>query len=247
MKVGVRQLLLVAISALLLPSQADDLVLPPTQSPSAIVKLDDARVKIGNVLVDAEKGQVSIPGKIVANIRELEVFASAPQGRTYEGLIVCGVEPIDVETGLRFLGLEGGSGVKYQGDPAVPTGDPVEIYIEWNDTKTGRAKSARAEDFVLDEKKKIPMPHVQWVHVGSRWQGKRFMAQLAGDLITLEHFPDTIIDNPLAVGAGDYSYQPNPAIVPPVGTPVTVIIQVVQQQKTHPKQSGGKPATKRPE
>lgn len=215
-------------TAILAPARSDDSGLPPTRPASAVVQLDAARAKVGNVLVDGEKAEVSFPGKIASAIRELEVFASAPHGRSYEGLIVCDAEPIDVAVALRLLGLEGGRGVEFQGQRIAPTGDPVEIFVEWKDTATGQPKRVRAEEMILNAKTNEPLPQMNWVHVGSRWSGRRFIAQAIGDIITLEHFPDIIIDNPLNVGAGDYIYEANPAVAPPPHTPVTVIIRAVK-------------------
>lgn len=202
----------------------NDLDLPPTKPPSVIVPLDKNRAKIGKTLVDANRGEVSFPGKIISNDWPLEVFVSSPNGRSYEGLIVTEAEPIDVETGLRLLGLEGGGG-KPPANPATVRGDPVEIFIEWKDPTTGKIKRHRAEEMMFDAKTKKTIPPTQWIHTGSRWSGNRFMGQACGDIIVVERFPDAMIEPAASLFEGTTELQPNRDLVPPRGTDVTVFIR----------------------
>ena len=60
-----------------------------------------------------------------------------------------------------------------------------------------------------------------------------FLARELGSLITTYHDSTAIVENPLPSSRDDTLYEANPDTVPPVGTPVTLIISpAVNERRT---------------
>ncbi|UCF04773.1 MAG: hypothetical protein JSV33_12740 [bacterium] len=193
-----------------------------------IERIDDNVYKIGNLVVDGNKREVVMPGWINMSEGVVELLACAPGGKTHESVVVVDVEPFHLQIALLLLGLEGGESISFQGDPATPEGDPVEIVIEWTDPKSGEMKSVRGEDFIYNVKADRPMIHTHWVFTGSRIVDGVFVAQMEKSLVTTYHDPYTIIDNPLQTGGDDTYYEANRFLVPPVGTKVTFLVRATE-------------------
>jgi hypothetical protein len=160
----------------------------------------------------------------------VELLACSRNGKTHESVLVVEGEPYHIQVGLLLLGLEATRRpLKFQGDPTTPIGDSVEVTVSWLDS-LGRSTTVRGEDLILDLSRRRPMPRTPWIFVGSRVVDGRFQAQDEGSIITTYHDPATLVDNPLAGGADDTIYGPNPAVVPRVGTPVNVTIRALSKR-----------------
>jgi hypothetical protein len=204
-------------------STAQDSVVQNPQNP---VKMIEENVyQIGNLLLDGNQRMISMPGSVNMANGLIELFACAPGGKVHESVLVIDIEPYHLQVGLLMLGLEHRGNLEYQGDPATPDGDPVEIFVEWKNPASGKAESCRAEQFVYNVPGKHPMKDTYWVFTGSRVVNGVFAAQEEKSLVTTYHDPNTIIDNPLETGADDTFYEVNSSLVPPEGTKVTVIIK----------------------
>lgn len=191
-------------------------------------KIGEDQYRIGKAVVDRKKEEITLEGKVNMQEGLVELLACTPTGKLHESVLVLDVEPIHLQTCLLLLGMEYGRNLKYQGDPTTPLGDPVEIWVEWKVEDT--EYKHRGEDLVLDVKNNKTMEQTNWVFSGSRIINGRFVAQDDGSLVTTYHDPNTIIDNPLATGADDETYNANPVVVPPKDTPVKVTIKRVKME-----------------
>jgi len=190
----------------------------------AMEKVGDGLYKLGNVELDLNKKTITVYGKVNMAYGLIELLACTKIGKVHESLLVLDVQPIHLQTALILLGLEYEGGIRYQGDPRTPKGDPVRIWVEWN--KDGQIKRHRAEDLIFNRVKQSSMEHIDWVFTGSRINNNgTFMAQAVGTIITTFHDPDAIIDNPLPEGGDDTIYIVNNQIAPPKGTDIKMIIE----------------------
>ena len=103
-----------------------------------------------------------------------------------------------------------------------PEGDPVRVRVEW--TEGGTAKKVRLEALVLNRKANAPMTETNWIFTGSMMRDGIFAAQMDRSIIALYHDPAALVDNPLPEGGDDMVWFANSATIPPVGTPVNLII-----------------------
>jgi len=202
-----------------------------SQTPSPkVVKLKENLYKIGEVTVDTKKREASIHGWVNMNVGLIEYLACSAGGKLHESVLVLDVKPTILQVALILLGLEAEGDFQYQGDPNPPKGDPVEIWVEWNQEE--EKKLLRAEDMILDNKKGKPMEHTNWVFTGSVIHEGRFIAEMEKSLIATYHDPAAILNNPLPEGADDTVYSVNSNLVPQRGTPITLTIKAIGEPKS---------------
>ena len=200
------------------------------QTPSPeVVKLREHLYRIGQVTVDTNKREASMNGWVNMNDGLIEYLACSLGGKLHESALVLDVKPTVLQVALILLGLEAESDFQYQGSQSLPKGDPVEIWVEWN--QEGETKRVRAEDLVFDTRKNKPMAHTHWVFTGSIIHAGRFLAEVEKSLIATYHDPTAIINNPLPEGADDTVYSVNQKLVPPKDTPITLTIKAIGERQ----------------
>lgn len=189
-----------------------------------VKQLSDSLYQIGNITLNSRTNELLMPGKINMDKGIIELLACAPGGKVHESVLVIDVVPYHLQVSLLLLGLNYGGGVSFQGDPSIPKGDSVEVFVKWKD-KEDNMQFYRGEDLVFNLKDSSVMKKTHWVFTGSKVIDGLFVADAEKSLITTFHDPFTILDNPSPDGAYDDFFIVNEKIVPPKGTKVEVIIK----------------------
>jgi len=123
-------------------------------------------------------------------------------------------------------------------DPAyVPaTGTEIEIALIYEDKK-GRRRKARAQDWIHDAATGKAMTH-RFVFAGSGfWQdeqtGKRHYLAESGDFICVSNFSSAMLDVPVQSSQGNdqLMFKAFTKRIPPLGTPVTMILTPKRKEK----------------
>ena len=190
----------------------------------SMVKLDDNRFKIGNILVDKRERYFEVTGKFIRTEPPIEFLAVAQGGdRGYESLLELNVNVYEFNLACILIGLDAHKGTppSMHFDPKPVEGDAVEISLSWE--TNGKAYQYDASDFFqFDDKKLTPG---EWVYTGSRFlpEGKYLPEVSGGTLIGFVHDPGSIIEHRYGFGDGSYSRLTlNPALIPPENTPLKV-------------------------
>lgn len=212
--------------------KTEDIDLGKNPPAPKIEKLPDGRTRMGVMTLDPVKRQIVMPGEIATWERNIEVLIASPRGRAYESVLVAPVRPFHFQLALLALGLTAGKPAESVGSSKAPLGDPMVVFVDWEDPKTHAKKHVRVEELLYDEQTKKPMKEHPWVFVGSRMFDGRYMGDVLGDLIVTMHHPDAIVDNSLAEGTNDYIYNVNQKVCPKPGTPVTITIQAAPKPKS---------------
>lgn len=206
----------------------------PKQNPvttPAIEKIGPGILRIGKVIVNKPEGFVEVPGKVNMQEGLIEYLACSPYGKLHESVLMLDVDPYALKIAMLLMGLEpGNKPIAHQGASETPEGDPVEIWISWQNEKK-QPVDHRAEDLILDTKTGKPMPHTVWVFTGSQIQNGRFMAQVEHSIAATYHDPFALLDHTLPTGADDTLYHANSAVVPPKGTAVSFRIKPLEKTK----------------
>jgi len=198
-------------------------------------------VRLRGILFDLRARQVVMDGHIALSAGVVELFACIRGTKDYESVVALDCQPYDLHLGLLAIGLKAGRPVP--GDVArfqtrgpegrraqSPVGPPVVVRVRWKDAQ-GRTVTRRAEDLVLNVKTKKTMERAGWVFVGSRFVPgetpgtQLYAAALTGAVITTYNDPTAVLDNPRPTGQDDTYFVVNESVVPPVGTPVQVIVE----------------------
>lgn len=210
------------LAAVQTPAATSQTLLPPQTASmprSEIERIGPGRFRIGNILLDKTSPTITMPAQVNMQQGMIELVACSSGGKLWESIFLVHAEPYHLQLALLLLGLNHKGGVRFQGDSTLPEGDKVIVYVE----KDGKRR--RVEDYVWDIPRKAPMEQAGFAFSGSKFINGEFGAQVTRTLITTQHDPYTILDNPMPTGVDSSEFEVNGKVTPPVGTTVTLVIQ----------------------
>jgi len=210
------------------------------------------------IIVDTEKGEVRLEGKVCLREGALELVVCSEGTREHESIVVVKARPSHVTFALALLGLEPGQPAHWTeaGAFSPPAGETLEIIARFftvSDEEKARvdkliAEGAKPENIKVRKTllKEVPAwkllrlsgsevevtRPIEWVYVGRPEKNMLVAADREGTVICLSNFVEGVIDVPFestAVNA-DLLYEANPDVVPPVGTPVELVIRPTGQR-----------------
>ena len=175
-----------------------------------------------------------MPGWIALTEGWLEVAVCRQGTREHEAIVASVTLPSVVHSGLLLAGFTPGSPARYQvdGPPLPASGDPVEIDLIFE--VEGRRVTLPLGDAIDDERGDVAP---RWVFAGSGFRpnppslgpGEFYVADYAGTLVGLTTFGDEMlaaveVRSP-EIGVDPAVWQIRPGVLPPVGTPVTMVFR----------------------
>ena len=189
--------------------------------------------RVGDVEVNAASKEISFAGEINMATGLAEVVVCAEWGKLHESIVRTKIQPIDLHIALLLLGAKDGKNPFWLSTPLIererkesrPDGQLLDVFLLW-DTPQG-PQQCRIEELLMDVRSKEALPQTQWIFTGSYLDhGGGYVADHIGSIITNYHDPSAVIDCPLEQGqVDDYMYI-HSTQVPPIGTPVKVLIKV---------------------
>lgn len=195
-------------------------------------------------IVEKEKKLV-LKGKISEALGEydshlkgaVEYLVCGRNGKEYESIIVVDATAKEIYDALGKLDVQVGEPPGYdekKDEPTPPKGTAVLIYAEWK--SGGGTKKVRAEELVFNVKTQKPLQNVAWIYSGSRVvpdldsddeDAMMPQAFMSNDLVALRLFDaSALFQNPLPESSEENIYKKNDTLLPKLGTPVTLTIEV---------------------
>lgn len=195
-------------------------------------------------IVEKEKKLV-LKGKISEALGEydshlkgaVEYLVCGRNGKEYESIIVVDATAKEIYDALGKLDVQVGEPPGYdeeKDEPTPPKGTAVLIYAEWK--SGGETKKVRAEELVFNVKTQKPLQNVAWIYSGSRVvpdldsddeDAMMPQAFMSNDLVALRLFDaSALFQNPLPESSEENIYKKNDAMLPKLGTPVMLTIEV---------------------
>ena len=205
--------------------------------------------EVGTVRFDKNARTVTVPAKVNMVDGLVEYLCVTSKGSTHESVLVSEAGPQNVHVAMLLLGAKGaapkeGSQTPGQIDAAflakLPklAGDRVMLSVRWKDAD-GKEQTAPVEKWVAQrvvEKnkpaKEKPMSEGPWLYNGSYLHEGRFVADMQGVYVSVNTFPSALINNPREGANNDKMWFANKAAIPPVGTPVDLLIKLENDQIT---------------
>jgi hypothetical protein len=209
------------------------MVPPQRKVPPPIKKISENLLQLGNILVDTQKKEITVPGRALPD-QTLEFVATTKGGmKSYESAIELDTDAVTFNLALILIGLEKSNAVVPQRhfDSAKAGGDPVEIFVEWGSGDA--ARKVRCEELLYDlQAKRVPSMG-PWVYTGSTVASDgMFMAELDGVLIGFVHDPSSIIENSIGGGINAYgSIRLNPELKLAPDTAIKLTVRALPRQK----------------
>ena len=199
----------------------------------------------GHLQVKEKEKKLVLKGKISEALGEydahlkgaVEYLVCGHNGKEYESIVVVNATATEIYEALEKLGVAVGTPPGYdeeKDEPTPPKGTEFLIYVEWKDGD--KAKKVRAEELIFNVKTKKPMQQVAWVYSGSRIVADLDsddedamipQAFMSNDIVALKRFDaSALFQNPLPESEEENIYKKNDALMPKLGTPVTLTIEV---------------------
>ena len=199
----------------------------------------------GHLQINAEEQKLVLKGKISEALGEydahlkgaVEYLVCGHNGKEYESIIVVEATGKEIYEAIEKLGVKIGTPPGYdeaKDEPTPPTGTEFLIYAEWKDGD--ETKKVRAEDLIFNVKTQKPMSRVAWIYSGSRIVAdldsddeNAMIPQvfMSNDIVALKRFDaSALFQNPLPESEEENIYKKNEALMPKLGTPVTLTIEV---------------------
>uniref|UniRef100_A0A832A1I7 Uncharacterized protein n=1 Tax=Desulfacinum infernum TaxID=35837 RepID=A0A832A1I7_9BACT len=177
---------------------------------------------VGGCRLSKAEGWVRFDAVVNMDRGLLEYLIVGDAGKLHESLLKTSVDPYALQIALLLIGLEGSQHpLGAQGERRSPTGDRVTVRVHWTD-------SSGAHEVPLEQwihLKGKPLDDVPWVFTGSMVVDGAFMAEVEKSIVAVYHDPVAMIDHTLDEGADDEVWMVNEKAVPPIGTPVEVVIR----------------------
>ncbi|MDE0015171.1 MAG: acylphosphatase [Candidatus Poribacteria bacterium] len=199
----------------------------------------------GHLQIKEKEQKLVLKGKISEALGEydahlkgaVEYLVCGHNGKEYESIVVVNATAKEIYEALEKLGVAVGTPPGYdeeKDEPTPPTGTEFLIYVEWKDGD--KTKKVRAEELVFNVKTQKPMRQVAWIYSGSRVVADLDsddedamipQAFMSNDLVALRRFDaSALFQNPLPESEEENIYKKNDALMPTLGTPVTLTIEV---------------------
>lgn len=200
--------------------------------PETLLPLDASET----IWVTKDRKSVVILGKVVLRKGLLEFFACQSGTKEHESILALPAKPHVIHAGLLAIGAEPGAPAEFDPKFVPAKGEKIEVKIRWKDND-GTIRETLAQNWVLEavSKKKMSIP---WVFTGSVMRKMDdgvtvYLADATGEIIGLSNFPASILDVPIeSTDANeDLFFTPNTDEIPEIGTPVTVLMSPILQEK----------------
>ncbi len=224
---------------LTLPALAQE---PPPAMP-VMREVSPGIFEVGKLRLDQKTLTVTFPGTLNMISGLLEYLIVTPHGSTHESLLVSDVSPNDVHFAMLLLGAKGGGENNDSAPPQIDAkylktapklkGDTLFISVKWQ--AGDAAKTVPVEDWLFNATTRKPIEHGPWTYNGSMFREGRFLALTEGTFAALVTNPSALINNPRKGNDDDQMWSVNEKAVPPVNTPVEIILKLVPPANPTPK------------
>jgi hypothetical protein len=213
------------------PSSPEPQVATPPGKAAPIERLGPDRVRVGNVVVDQAKKEVAVAG-VVNETTALEFIAVAKGGfKAYESVLELDTSAVNFNVALILIGLDPARAAAAGSMGGPPKGDPVEIWVEWDDA--GKKRRVRAEELIFNTKTKTTLSEGPWVYTGSVFlpDSNAYLAEVEGSLIGFVHKQAPVIENPRPFMPDYHAYQLNPTLNLRPGMKVWLTVRALAAKK----------------
>jgi hypothetical protein len=205
--------------------------------------------QVGNVKIDKNANTVSVPAKVNMIDGLVEYLCVTSKGSTHESVLVSDAGPQNVHVAMLLLGAKGAAPKEGKQTPGqidatflatLPklVGDRVMLSVHWKDAG-GKEQTIPVEQWVMKREpqknappKESTMEAGPWLYNGSFLNEGRFVAESQGVYAAVNTFPSALINNPRPGAENDSMWFANKSVMPPVGTPVDLVIKLENEQIT---------------
>lgn len=220
--------------------EADEELPFPFEIPSNWKRLSDKE----EIWIDSQEKLVAVSGRICLTRGLLEMFACPKGTKEHESIVATKPWAMYVHQALLLAGVNPGRTVQW--DPEYKPAEGPRISVEvWYFNEQKELVKKNAKEMVRLVADGSPLK-IDWVFGGSKFitdpDGRELYAANGGELICLSNFSSAMIDLPIpsTAEAGALLFEANPDQIPPLNTPVLLVLKA--DAKADPKAAGSGPS-----
>jgi hypothetical protein len=198
------------------------------------------KVRVGrHVFVEVENKKVArvlVEAYVCLRKGSLEHLLTRRLCKEHEAILAADIDARDLHSALLLAGAEVGTPVVFKPWEAPPRGTRVKISLAYKD-KGGKAVKVPAQRWIRHATTKLDLA-CDWVFVGSAFVVNsgdpaevHYLAN-QGDVICVANFESALLDMPIwSPATGENDYEAHTERIPPLETPVLVILEPVRPKK----------------
>jgi hypothetical protein len=211
----------------------------------SVTKLDDARLQVGQVILNRLNREIRFPAKVNMRSGLIEYAITLEKGKIHEAFLVTKIAPTDLNLGFTLLrytpSKELNAEIDDTGHPtgtypevslAVKASARVAVEVEW--TAAGTTHRVPLNEWLHSRTTEKTMEPGPWLYNGSEFSEGVYVPELSGNLLSVQPDRYAMLNYPGADNGGEASWHPAPEGLPVVGTDVTVIISPFFKPKNRP-------------
>jgi hypothetical protein len=210
-----------------------------------IEKLGEFKYRLGTVIIQQKTREIRFPAKVNINQGLFEYLICGQQGKVHEALLITEISPTHLSLAFTLLRFppsnelfstldETGhqTGLYPNVSATVKAGARIAIEVEWN--ADGSTHRLPVNEWIQHSVKTTAMKAGPWLYTGSDFYEGKFIPEMTGDIAAIMTMPSAMINYP-GSDNDDNVWFGFPKRIPPVGTPVTVIITPFSNSRPLPK------------
>jgi hypothetical protein len=168
----------------------------------------------------------------------LEQLLTRKHTKEHEAILSADVDAREIHAALLAAGALSGSPVTFRPEFKPPTGSRIKITLQYKN-KAGKTLTMQAGDWIRNARTKKPLQY-DWVFAGSEFvpnpldpKAPDLYLANEGDVICVSNFESALLDLPIISPKDndELVFEANTDRIPPLGTPVTVILEPVRESK----------------
>jgi hypothetical protein len=218
---------------------------PPDRKDSEAPKGEIKRVEFKKNLVIEVQGEkenqqrrIRIQAEVCLREGMLEQLLTKKRLKEHEAILAADIDVGDLHTALLLTGADAGKTVQFRPKLVAPSGTAIKIFLEYKD-KNDKLVRVPAQQWIRNFKTKKDF-NSDWVFAGSILipdpldaKKKPYYGANDGDVITVVNFESACIDVPFlsTKDNSDLDFEAHTERIPPLKTPVTVILEPVVAKK----------------
>lgn len=185
---------------------------------------------------DQKAVRVLVEASVCLRKGALEHLLTRRGCKEHEAILAADIDARDLHAALLLTGAEPGRPMVFRPKAKPPSGTAVKITLAYKN-KGGKEVKLPAQQWIRHVKTGKDL-HVDWVFVGSVFvvddadpAKVRYLAQ-HGDVICVANFESALLDLPiLSTASGEVDYEAHTDRIPPLQTPVLVILEPARPKK----------------
>lgn len=205
-----------------------------------VEKVGASLYRIRDITFDSKTREIRFPATINMTQDLLEFIIVHNNGKVHESLLKTGISATDLNVAFTLLRYK--PSPELYVEPSAPDNPTVKfpavedevkkaarihIEVEWKDGE--KLRKVPINEWVQHAVTGTTMPAEPWVYGGSEISGGRFQAEVTGDIAAIYLSRSALINYPGKDNTDDTVWFVYPKRVPPVDSPVTVIITPFSQ------------------